>query len=507
MTTHPDVLSATEAADATLSAPSAKRGPLVPRALGHLLASTFVLALAWAFVTPAFQAPDENTHFAYVQSLADGPGLPGTANRPIFSTEQTLASDNSNADQAAQQGNVKMEWSSIAYERWRARARALPSSARSDGGGPIPAASNPPLYYVYDVGAYKAAAAGDIFDRLFVLRAASMLWLLVTVTAVWLLAAEVFGSDRLLQLAAASLAGMAPMLTFLSASVTPDAMMFALWSLVLWLGVRAIKRGLTLPLAFALFGLVGAACCVKSTSYSLIPAAVLVLAVGLGRQRPRRLASTLAIVGGAVVALALTIGVWKLVAAGADRPVSSQLTAATATDGASPRMMLSYLWQFYLPRLPFQDDFAFPGSSALPVDYIWLQGVWGAFGWLEVTFPAIVNDMLRVLTVAVFAAAVVTLWRTRRRTDWAVAAFLVLVTLTLLAGLHWTEYQQIARGGGPLTQGRYLLPLVGVAGLVVAHALRVLPARMRPQGAATLIGALLVLQFAALGLMLDRFYA
>ena len=98
-----------------------------------------------------------------------------------------------------------------------------------------------------------AARGGDVFDQLLAMRIVSLLWLLVTVTAVWLLAGEVFGRDRLLQLAAASVAGLAPMMTFLSASVTPDAMMYALWSLVLWLGVRILRRGLTWPLALALF--------------------------------------------------------------------------------------------------------------------------------------------------------------------------------------------------------------------------------------------------------------
>jgi hypothetical protein len=83
----------------------------------------------------------------------------------------------------------------------------------------------------------------------------------------------------------------------------------------------------------------------------------------------------------------------------------------------------------------------------------------------------------------------------------------VLVTVSLLAGLHVTEYRQIDRGGGPLNQGRYLLPLVGIAGLVLAQALRVLPARLRPHGVATVAGGLLALQLVALGLMLDRFYA
>lgn len=496
------------AADVTGSerTPRARRRP--PPALVSLLGATFVLAIAWALLTPAFQAPDENSHFGYVQSLVEGPGLPGQAGRPLFSSEQTLAASQSNADQAAAQPSVKMEWSPQVYERWRAADSALPDGSRSDGGGPNPAASNPPLYYFVEVPAYAAARGGDVFDQLLAMRIVSLLWLLVTVTAVWLLAGEVFGRDPLLQLAAASLAGLAPMMTFLSASVTPDAMMYALWSLVLWLGVRILRRGLTWQLALALFALAGAAGCVKATSYALIPAALFVLAVGLWRRRPRRAAAAIASAGAAAAGLALTLGVWKLVANAMERVTSAQFSAATSTEGVlNVRMLLSYVWQFYLPRLPFQDDFAFPGPTVLPLDSIWLQGAWGSFGWLEVDFPPLVYDVLIAATAIVVVAAGTTLWRTRRTTDWAVAVFFAGLTVTLLAGLHWTEFQLISRGGGTLNQGRYLLPLAGLAGLCVAQALRLLPTRLRPYGVGVLTGGLLALQLLALGLMTDRYFA
>jgi 4-amino-4-deoxy-L-arabinose transferase-like glycosyltransferase len=495
------------AADATgcERTPRARRGP--PPALVVLLGATFVLAIAWALVTPAFQAPDEQSHFGYVQSLVEGPGLPGQAGRPLFSSEQTLAASQSNADQVAAQPHVKMEWSPLVYERWRAADAALPPAARSDGGGPNPASGNPPLYYLVEAPAYAAARGGDVFDRLLAMRIASLLWLLVTVTAVWLLAGEVFARDRLLQLVAASVAGLAPMMSFVSASVTPDAMMFALWSLVLWLGVRILRRGMTWPLALALCGLVGAAGCVKATSYALIPAALFALAVGLWRLRPWRAGPTLAAAAAGAAGLALTLGVWNVVAHAAERAVSAQFSAATSTGGVlDVRFLLSYVWQFYLPRFPFQND-VFPTVSSLPLDSIWLQGAWGSFGWLEVDFPPLVYDVLIAVTVIVVIAAGTTLWRTRRTTDWAVAVFFSGLTVTLLAGLHWTEFQLLSRGGGLLNQGRYLLPLAGLAGLCVAQALRLLPPRLRPYGVSVVMGGLLALQLLALGLMTDRYFA
>jgi 4-amino-4-deoxy-L-arabinose transferase-like glycosyltransferase len=475
------------------------------RALVALLAATLLVALAWALITPAFQAPDENSHFGYVQSLVDGPGLPGDPGRPIFSTEQVLALNDSNADQAAAQPLVKMEWSSAAAARWRAREAALPPGARSDGGGPNPAASNPPLYYLVEAAAYDAAGSGNLFDRLLAMRVVSLLWLLVTVTAVWLLAGELTGRDRILQLAAGSVAGLAPMMSFISASVTPDAALYALWSVVLWLGVRILKRGATPWSALALFVAAGAACCVKATSYALLPAVVVALAVALRRARPRMSAGVVT-AGAAALGIVATLGVWIVVAHVLDRPASAQLGAATSSSGFNLRFLLSYLWQFYLPRLPFETDFTFLAPHLALYD-IWMKGAWGSFGWLEVDLPGAVYLILSGLTALVVVGAGVALWRTRGRADRAVGAFLALAAIVLLAGLHWTEFRQIQGGGGTFNQGRYLLPLVGIAAVLLTLALRALRPRWRPPAVAAVVGGLFALQVLSLGLMLGRFYA
>ena len=304
------------------------------------------------------------------------------------------------------------------------------------------------------------------------MRIASLLWLLVTVTAVWLLAGEVFGRDRLLQLAAASVAGLAPMMTFLSASVTPDAMMYALWSLVLWLGVRILRRGLTWPLALALFGLAGAAGCVKATSYALIPAALFVLAVGLWRLRPWRAGPALAAAAAGAAGLALTLGVWKFVANARGARDVGAVQRRHIDRGRAQRPHAALVRVAVLPAAA-----AVPGRLRVPgperaarSTAIWLQGAWGVVRLARGQLPA---DPLRRADRrhrdSSSSPPASTLWRTRRTTDWAVAAFFAGVTVTLLAGLHWTEFQLISRGGGPLNQGRYLLPLVGVAGLCVAR--------------------------------------
>ena len=109
--------------------------------------------------------------------------------------------------------------------------------------------------------------------------------------------------------------------------------------------------------------------------------------------------------------------------------------------------------------------------------------------------------------------------------DKAVVAFLSIAAVALLAGLHWTDYR-IATGAStfaralleareipldgqadPVLKGRYLLPLAPIWGLAWAGALSWLSAARRPAAVAVILAGLLVVQFAALGLVAGRFYA
>jgi hypothetical protein len=153
------------------------------------------------------------------------------------------------------------------------------------------------------------------------------------------------------------------------------------------------------------------------------------------------------------------------------------------------------------------DDYFSKVQLTLPVYDTSFKGVWAAFGWLEVRFPEPVYWVLVLVTAATFVLAVIALWTRRRRVDLAVLAFLALIPLTLVAGLHWQEYRLVVSGAGLFMQGRYLVPLVGLAGLVAAAALLAVPARRRPTVLAVALSGLFALQLFSLGLVAERFYA
>jgi hypothetical protein len=297
------------------------------------------------------------------------------------------------------------------------------------------------------------------------------------------------------------------MVAFVSSSVTPDGMLYATWSLALWLGVRILRRGPSPGQLAALAAVVGIACTVKTTSYALIPALAFVLVVCGVRARRRGVATLSRLAAAAAVPLVLTMGLWYAIARGIDRRAAGQLVDATKSGTATDwRQFGSYLWQFYLPRLPFMAHFKFT-TGGLPAFQVWVKQGLGAFGWLEVRFSDGVYKGVGIVSALLGLVAAIRLWTARRRIDWVVAAYLILIAGALLAGLHWTDYHQTEAGSLGFMQGRYLFPLIGLAGCALAFALDWLPRAFRGAAAGAAVGGLLVLHILALGLTLERFYA
>ena len=178
-----------------------------------------------------------------------------------------------------------------------------------------------------------------------------------------------------------------------------------------------------------------------------------------------------------------------------------------AAAGAPHVGLFDYLWQFYLPKLPFQGNV--PAIPRLPVFDIWIKTGWGAFGWLEVRFPNAVYVLLAPGHGRVTAGRrLAMLLRRRRREDLPLVAFFAAATLALLAGLHWIEYKTIGTEGVTFNQGRYLLPAAPAARRQRGRlAERSCPAARRTQATGALIGGAFVLQAFSLALIVGRFYA
>jgi 4-amino-4-deoxy-L-arabinose transferase-like glycosyltransferase len=450
--------------------------------------------VAWALVTPPFLVPDEAEHVSYVQSLVEnGERAPETNYFPAFSSELRGFIYYSQNTRALADTRLKPAWSPAAERAWE---RDFADVRRHDIENVGPQANHPPLYYAYETVAYAATSGADLRTRLAVMRLWSSLLLLVTTAAAWLLVGELTRGDRVLQLAGAACVGLQPMSGFVSAGVNPDALLFAAYAVALWLAVRLLVRE---PSRAAVAGLVGAtavAVFTKPAGLALVPASALVLVL-LARRRGGR-AARLAI--GVALAAPLLIAAGILAAPGLTERTPLEL------DPTTLRGFGTYLWDFYLPRLPFQTEYA---ALALdnPAWTVWVEYSWGSFGFLEARFPRALYVLLVGVSVTVLVAAAVAVVRRRFQVGRAVGAVLALVFAALVLGLHWADFQKVQEPfSHRIIQGRYLLPLMPLVAVAVAAALSNLGHR-RAHGAAVVIAGAAALQLASLALVAGRYLA
>lgn len=487
----------------------------VPRPLVALLVVVAVVGLCWAMIVPPWQSPDAFTHYAYTESLATRVALPGRSGHGEFSSNAQAA------DVAV--GAHRIQWSSPeAKPSWnpavaRAYRAASAGLSRANGAGPTPSQANPPLYYALASIPYLATVGGNTLDRLNVIQLWGVLLLLATTTGGWLLAGEVFGRRRLLQLITAAVAGLEPMETFISTSVNPDALLVALWTFALWLGARVISRAAPRRDVIALCGVTAAAIVTKETSYALLPAVALALVVGWRRRPVADRVRASETYGPALLALGVPVLAWLVAVRAAARPALTIGPPSVSTSHGLSYIVrfFDYLWQFYLPRLPGQSPFHLPTLSSLPwprvppglpVWNIWIRGGWGLFGWLNVYLPGWVYGVLAVVTAVVAVVGLSIVARFRDRLRLSLLGYFALALGALLAIVHVIEYETLTSGQGPFDQGRYVLPVVSLFGLATALVVGRAPARYRGPLAAVVVVGLLALQVLALATVARTYY-
>ena len=266
-----------------------------------------------------------------------------------------------------------------------------------------------------------------------------------------------------------------------------------------------IKHGARPRDAVSLCAVTAAAVLTQPISYALVPPALLALLFGLlSRPRDRRRAGRRALLA-ALVACSAPVIAW-IAARGHGNPALAQIGPGPGARVRpfNLRQFLSYVWQFYLPRLPGMTPDRV--SSGLAVQDVWVRETWGTFGWLSVPMPSWVYTVAATLTavVAVLSAAIVARFRDRLR--WQLIAYFALAVGALLLGLHLTEYRSLITGGGPFLQGRYLLPVVGLFGLAVALTFSRVPARWQGPVCGALVSGMLLLDVLALSTVAGTYY-
>jgi len=168
------------------------------------------------------------------------------------------------------------------------------------------------------------------------------------------------------------------------------------------------------------------------------------------------------------------------------------------------REFLSYLWQFYLPRLPFMVDL----QVGLPLFNVWFKGFIGHYGWLDTGFREWVYTVAVSVFGVVLGLAGAALWRARaivsRRRGELLAYVSLVAGFVVLVG--WAGYSGRLSNGYIFEQTRYLLPLAGLYAALIAVAAKG-AGRLGPAVATTFVVLACGHWLFSLILVVGRYYA
>ena len=485
----------------------------VHRTAAWLFAIAALNFACWALITPPFQAPDEVDHFAYTQSLVQRGEAPSrNPGSPLarWSSAETLALEDESFFSDHQVGDTRAPWTSRQQDEYRDQVAAKHPSS-SDGGGNETAATHGAIYYAALAPAYLLASSSP-FSQLTLMRLTSALIGALTVVFAFLLGRELAPGRPWLGVLAALLVCYQPMYGFISGAVNNDVGVNAGAAALELLLIMMLRRGVTLRMGLLVGALLVALPVVKGTAYSLYPVAGIALLATLWRHHSR------ADIPGwtALVATALALResaarfahVFRPAPAGASTPLEAGAPAGAVSEAlAHPLGYLGYLWQVFLPRLPFMarhwESTNFPGFV------IFVERGWGAFGWYDVFFGH--HYYYYVIFAVMIAVPILGLIALRR--EWHFVrrhvlelALLVLMALAVVAGVEAAFY---TTGTRPAVAefGRYAFPAIAPLAVLVVASLHAFGRRGIVFAGAGLLVAMVALSYSSQLLTLTGFYA
>ncbi len=474
----------------------------VPRAAWVCALVAFLNAVSWSVISPPFEVPDEPSHFAYVQRLAETGKLPTSSSETFPLGEYTILNDlhYSQVRYHSEQGTI----SSPAAQRKLQSDLDKPLSPASEGATGV-SASQPPLYYAIETIPYALGSAGNLLDQDALMRLLSALMGGVTALFVFMFVREALPGTPWAWTVGGLGVALTPLLGEMSGAVNPDAMLFTVSAALFYCLARGFRRGITSRLAAATGAVLAVGVCTKLNFVGLVPGAILGVLVlcAIEWRASRRSAYR-------CLALALGIGASPILLYGIVNLLSGQpaggafsAVASFARKGGSLPGEIAYIWQFYLPRLPgMSPDF----HGILTTRLFWFNGLVGLYGWLDATFPR------WVYTAALIPAGLFTLLLVRalvvyrgalagRGLELAVYAAMGLGLLVLIGADDYAH--QIP---GEYAEPRYLLPLLALWGALLALAARGAGRRWGPIVGVAIVSVVLAHDIFSQLLVISRYY-
>ena len=386
------------------------------RRIAVILAVFIGLGIYYAATTPLFEAPDEQWHFAYVQYMATGHGLPvQTPDHPAHLARQeasqpplyyTLAAGLTFWVDTSDFPGIVWENPHYGYN--------IPGVVNDN--------KNLFIHTALENFPYRGAVLAVHLARWL-----SVLMGALAVLFTYLLTLEIFPDREFLAEGAAALVAFNPQFLFVSSAVSNDSTIVAMSALSLWMTIRLFLVHPRARDVVALGVAVALASLAKVSGLGLVLIAGLVLAYVLRRERAG-LVRYLLLFGAVVL---LVAGWWYL----RNWVLYGELTGTemmVRIFGARTNLLTG-------PQLLTQ------------LNEVW-ETFWVGFGWGNIRAPAWVYDALEILVLLSGIGLVIAFIRRRSRLHptfvkalpfFVLAAWIVLAFAELV---HWMEITQAPHG-------------------------------------------------------------
>jgi Predicted membrane protein (DUF2142) len=479
----------------------------IPRAAWICALIACLNAISWSVLTPPFQVSDEPAHFAYVQHLAETGTLP-TAGESLYEPSYS------------QEEKVAIKALRLQEVRWHPELHPVATQAEQQqlenelnqplsrkGVGAGVAASQPPLYYALEAIPYWLGSSGTLLDRLALMRLLSALMGGLTALFAYLFVRELLPRVRWAWAVGGLGAALTPLLGFMSGAVNPDAMLATVSAAIFYCLARGFRRGLTPKLAVAIGALTAIGFLTKNNFVGLAPGVLLglvVLAVRAARSDRRTAYRSLALGAGIAASPVCVYIIVNLLSNHPGLGITSDAIHMTREQG-SIFHEISYIWQFFLPRLPGMGN-DFPGIFA--PRQIWFDRSVGLYGWLDTPFPGWVYDfaLIPALLLAILAIRALVAGGAALRRRLAELGVYLVMSIGLLAVVGADSYLAFPGQAGTYGEPRYLLPLIVLFAAALALSARGAGKRWGPA-----VGTLIVLLLLAHNIfsqlqVIGRFY-
>jgi len=214
--------------------------------LQWLLLATFFKGVVFAAIIPLWHGPDEQAHFAQVQYLAEHKRLIPRDNQQLTTSQEILLSerflgterDGLGKNKFTHNPSFRIEYTDSIIGKYEQTIRNLTKASRVTL--VIKEATEyPPSYYAISALFYQAAYPLDLFNRVFIVRFASIFMGVGTVWLAFKIMMAISSKRVLYAVTVGAIIAFQPMFSFLSSTVNSDNLMNLVFTGFLLLGVKS----------------------------------------------------------------------------------------------------------------------------------------------------------------------------------------------------------------------------------------------------------------------------